>query len=108
MISFGFSIIGISKRPSKKALDTSSALNIKEQTEADTSLNYLGAKALETAGIKTYAYQNFLRELEEQYPVISSMQVQKADGAISSAAAEEEGLRLYQSIQYYYLFDYKE
>jgi hypothetical protein len=26
MISFGFSIIGISKRPSKKALDTSSAL----------------------------------------------------------------------------------
>ena len=46
-----------------------------------------------------------LQELEEMYPVISSMQVQKADGTVTKAAAEEEGLRLYQSIQYYYLFD---
>jgi len=82
--------------------------DIKEEMKADTSLNYLGTRMLEAAGIKTYAYQNFLQELEETYPVISSMQVKKADGSISNAAAEEEGLRLYQSIQYYYLFDNEE
>ena len=82
--------------------------DIEEETEADTSLNYLGSKVFETAGITTYAYQNFLQELEESYPVISSMQVQTADGTISNAEAEEEGLRLYQSIQYYYIFDNEE
>lgn len=82
--------------------------DIEEGTDVDTSLNYLGVKLFEVAGIETYAYQNFLTDLEESYPVISAMQVQKADGTISSAAAEEEGLRLYQSIQYYYLFDNEE
>ena len=82
--------------------------DIEEGTGIDTSLNYLGVKTLETAGVETYAYQNFLQELEKEYPVISSMQVQNADGTISNAEAEEEGLRLYQSIQYYYMFDYEE
>ena len=50
-------------------------------------------------------YQKYLQELEKTYPVISAMQVKKADGTVSNAAAEGEGLRLYQSIQYYYLFD---
>ena len=79
--------------------------DMSEEVDADTSLNYLGLRMLEEAGIETYAYQDFLQELEEMYPVISSMQVQKADGTVTKAAAEEEGLRLYQSIQYYYLFD---
>ena len=82
--------------------------DIEEGTGIDTSLNYLGVKTLETAGVETYAYQNFLQDLEENYPVISSMQVQTADGTISNAEAEEEGLRLYQSIQYYYIFDNEE
>lgn len=82
--------------------------DIEEGTEIDSSLNYLGVKTLEVAGVETYAYQNFLQELEENYPVISSMQVQSADGSISNAEAEEEALRLYQSIQYYYMFDYEE
>lgn len=82
--------------------------DIEEGTEMDSSLNYLGVKTLEAAGVKTYAYQNFLQDLEEGYPVISSMQVQKASGEISHADVEEAGLRLYQSIQYYYMFDYEE
>lgn len=82
--------------------------DIEEKTDADTSLNYLGTQVLKLAGVKNYAYQNFLMDLEKKYPVISSMQVQLADGTVSSAAAEEEGLRLYQSIQYYYLFDNEE
>jgi len=79
--------------------------DIEEGTEVDSSLNYLGVKTLEVAGLETYAYQNYLQDLEENYPVISSMQVQKASGEISHADVEEEGLRLYQSIQYYYMFD---
>lgn len=82
--------------------------DITEESDTDTSLNYLGLRMLEEAGIETYAYQNFLQELENTYPVISAMQVRKADGTITNAASEEEGLRLYQSIQYYYLFDNEE
>jgi len=82
--------------------------DIEEGTEVDSSLNYLGVKTLEVAGLETYAYQNYLQDLEENYPVISSMQVQNASGEISHADVEEEGLRLYQSIQYYYMFDYEE
>ena len=82
--------------------------DIEEGTEVDSSLNYLGVKTLEVAGVKNFAYQNFLQDLEEEYPVISSMQVQKASGEISHAEVEEAGLRLYQSIQYYYMFDYEE
>lgn len=79
--------------------------DIEEETEADTSLNYLGTRVLEEAGIALPAYQSFLRELEESYPVISAMQVQKADGTVTNAKEEEEALRLYESIQYYQLFD---
>ncbi|MBR5126903.1 MAG: LTA synthase family protein [Roseburia sp.] len=82
--------------------------DIEEATGVDTSLNYLGTKMFEAAGINTYAYQNFLQELEGTYPVISAMQVQLADGTVSNVAAEDDGLRLYQSIQYYYLFDNEE
>ncbi len=79
--------------------------DIKEEIDADTSLNYLGGKVLEAANIKLPAYQSFLQELEKEYPLISALQVQKADGAIETAQEEKEGLRLYQSIQYYQLFD---
>ena len=79
--------------------------DIDEATEADTSLNFLGMQVLKAAGIKLPAYQAYLSELEEEYPVISAMQVQKEDGTVTNASEEEEGLRLYESIQYYQLFD---
>lgn len=82
--------------------------DISESTEVNTSLNYLGIKVLRAAGVETYNYQNYLLELEKEYPVISAMQVQTTDKTISNADTEQEGLRLYQSIQYYYLFDYEE
>ena len=88
----------------KKALEASNC-DIEEAVNADTSLNYLGVKALEMAGIKKFAYQNFLTELEKDYPVISAMQVQKADGSVTNQKEDDDRLRLYQSIQYYYLFD---
>lgn len=79
--------------------------DIAEETNADTSLNYLGMKTLEAAGIPLPAYQGFLSDLEEVYPVISTMQVEKADGTLVESTEDEEGLLLYESIQYYQLFD---
>lgn len=79
--------------------------DIEEETEADTSLNYLAAKVLKTAGVPTTAYQNYLLELEEAYPVISAMRVKKADGTDTNILAEKEGLLEYQSLQYFQLFD---
>ncbi len=79
--------------------------DIEEEVEADTSLNYLGGKVLETAGITLPAYQSFLKELSETYPIITSMQVQTVDKRISNASEEEEGLLTYQSLQYYQLFE---
>jgi len=82
--------------------------DIAEEANANTSLNYLGSEVLKQAGIERYAYQNFLQDLEDEYPVISAMQVERADGVVSNAEAEEEELRMYQSIQYYYMFDNEE
>ena len=79
--------------------------DIEEETNADTSLNYLGMKTLEVAGIKLPRYQSFLRDFEEKYPVVSTMQVRKADGTVTNVEEEEDGLLLYQSVQYYQLFD---
>ena len=79
--------------------------DIEEATEEDTSLNYLGMQVLKAAGMELPAYQAYLSELVEEYPVISAMQVQKEDGTVTNATEEEDGLRLYESIQYYQLFD---
>lgn len=79
--------------------------DIKEETGKDTSLNYLGAEVLKLAGIKLPPYQKFLMELSETYPVISAMQVQKSDGTVTSVKEEAEKLLVYQSLQYYQLFE---
>lgn len=79
--------------------------DIEEQTDAETSLNYLAANTLKAAGVPTTDYQNYLLELEESYPVISAMRVKKADGTDTNALKEKEGLLEYQKLQYYQLFD---
>lgn len=79
--------------------------DIEENTNADTSANYLSAEVLKLAGIETTAYQNYLLELKETYPVISAMRVQKADGTDTNARKEADGLNEYQMLQYYQLFD---
>ena len=76
-----------------------------EETEADTSLNYLGARVLELADIPLPAYQSFLMELSKTYPIVSAMQVQKADGTKGGVKDEKEGLLDYQKLQYYQLFE---
>ena len=79
--------------------------DIAEAQNEDTSLNYLGAHVLEQAGIERIGMWAYLEELEEEYPVISSMRVITSEGADTNATVENEGLQLYQSLQYYMLFE---
>ena len=82
--------------------------DIEEGTGEDTSANYLAARVLQTAGVPTSAYQNYLLELEEDYPVISAVRVEKSDGTETNSKEEKKGLLQYQQLQYYSLFDEKE
>lgn len=75
--------------------------DIEEETSADTSANYLAANMMETLGLPTSAYQNFLLELQKEYPIISAARLEESDDA------SEEMLKEYQMLQYYYLFDYQ-
>jgi hypothetical protein len=68
---------------------------IESKTDCDTSLNYLAAQVLSAAGVPTSAYQNFLLELAETYPVLSA------------AGETPDGLSTYQKLQYYHLFEEK-
>lgn len=81
--------------------------DIAEEQNADTSVNYLAAEMLERVGVLTTAYQEFLLELKEEYPVISTVNVVRED-AEEASEQEADQWKLYQKLQYYQLFDWKE
>lgn len=74
--------------------------DIEEATNVETSLNYLSSHMCKLAGIPTSSYQNFLLELEEYYPVISTMKLEEAK------EDDKDLLNAYQKLQYYQLFDH--
>lgn len=82
--------------------------DIDEAQNADTSANYLGAQVLSRAGVPTSAYQNFLLELKESYPVISTVRRMDANGNEETLSGEAEAVNLYRKLQYYQIFDQKE
>ena len=61
---------------------------------------------LENAGLPLPAYQNELKKVREQYPVISAMQVRDAQGNRQELDSLDEELNGYRSLEYYLLFDY--
>ena len=81
--------------------------DIGQETQKDTSVNYLAAEVLKAAGIPTDAYQSYLLNLKQEYPIISAMRVLKKDGTDTNATALKAELKEYQSLQYYQLFDWK-
>lgn len=62
--------------------------DIEEATNADTDISFLAAEVMQTAGLDTTAYQRFLLDLKEH-------------------PDSEEYLKKYQTVQYYYMFDYE-
>lgn len=75
------------------------------ETGVDTSANYLGVKVLEEAGIALPAYQNYLKELSETYPIISGQRIVDVNGNKIELDADDEALLSYRKMQYYQLFD---
>ncbi len=75
--------------------------DIEEANGVDTSANYLSAHLLQTAGVITTPYQNFLLEMEESYPILSSVKKE-------ITTENKELLDTYQQLQYYYMFDWEE
>ena len=67
--------------------------------DKNTSLNYLAAQVLTTAGVPTNAYQNYLLSLSKTYPVISEA------GQTKGIGADEKQLQTYKKLQYYQLFE---
>lgn len=73
--------------------------DIGEASDQNTSLNYLSAQVLKAAGVPTSAYQNYLLELSNTYPVLS------AAGSTESVGADKDALLTYRKLQYYNLFE---
>lgn len=77
--------------------------DIAEESNVETSPNFLGNKVLETAGIPLSDFRSFLAALEESYPVISSIRAEDAEGNSYEIKEVEDALNDYAILQYYYL-----
>ncbi len=82
-----------------------SNFDIEEGTGTESSANYLMMDVLEICGFPLPAYQNSIRDLREEYPVISAIQVRDKEGNYLTMEECGEALNRYRSVQYYYLFD---
>lgn len=76
-----------------------------------TSINYLSTMLLENAGLDLSPYHRFLKDVQKQIPAISGDFYRDSEGnyhEITQASdKEEQVLKEYEIVQYYYLFDKK-
>ena len=78
--------------------------DIDEENGVETSVNYLGNKVLDAAGVPLYPYRQFLEEEAEQYPVLSAIHVVDNKGNDSTASELKDELIDYRRLQYYEMF----
>ena len=76
--------------------------DIEEESGKEISANYLSGLMTEKAGIKQTPYQLFLKDLREEYPVISA--VRTCDSKYLPANEDAEDIKKYNIIQYYKMF----
>lgn len=79
--------------------------DLEEGQNVPMSTNYLGVKTLQMAGLPLTDYQKFLVNQYQEYPSVSFMQIQDADGNSYSIDKKDELLDDYQILQYYHLFE---
>ena len=81
--------------------------DIEEKTGIDTSVNYLAAHVMETAGLPLSAFQAAMRSVEEEIPVISTKRLLGADGQPLSPDEEsaDESIKAFRYLEYYRAFD---
>ena len=84
--------------------------DIAEATDQDTSVNYLAANVLKAAGVPTSDYQNFLLDLEQEYPIISAVRTETSDTKEKNSKknVSDDMLNDYKILQYYRLFDWED
>lgn len=70
-----------------------------------TSLNYLQAVLMDAAGLPLTGYQQYLLDLQQEYPVISSQYVVAADGRILPTEGCTVELSEYRSMMYNHMSD---
>lgn len=83
-----------------------SNFEIDEKKNQETSVNYLSIDVLENCGLPLPSYQNALKTVREEYPIISALQVRDEDGVYHTVSDCKEELNGYRSLEYYLLFDY--
>lgn len=81
--------------------------DIEETTIDKMSANYLGPMLLRYANVDMSAYDTFLLDLYENYPVIASTGIYDAQGNFydNEEEANSERIDLYQKLQYYQMKD---
>lgn len=90
-----------------------SNFDIREAQNKETSANYLAIDVLEECGLPLPPYQNYLKGIREEYPIVTGMQASDGKGRILSGSGlteeEQEACRRallpYQTLEYYMLFD---
>ena len=83
--------------------------DIEETTIDKMSANYLGPMLLRYANVDMSAYDTFLLDLYENYPVIASTGIYDVQGNFydNEEEADSERIDLYQKLQYYQMKDAK-
>jgi len=83
--------------------------DIEEETNVDTSLNYLSTLLCEKAGIPKTGFQNYLSDLSESYPVIAAGHYSDAEGNYYDASTfgQIDAMKDYAKLSYNLIADRK-
>ena len=79
--------------------------DIAEASNVETSANYLGAKLLDVSGLPLNSYSNFLLELSNEYPIVTSIRTKNSTGKSMDTKEALDNLNNYAILQYNSLFD---
>lgn len=81
--------------------------DIEAASNVETSANYLGSHVLRAAGLSLYDYRNYLSQLEGQYPVLTAIRAENAQGISTPVKDVKSTLQDYMTLQYYNIFSQK-
>lgn len=83
--------------------------DIQEQKVEYTSCNYLSTLLLDTVGIPLSPYQNYLKKLQNKFPVVTANCAIDKDGnyLCRDEFLDDKQLIIYNKLQYYEMFDCK-
>ena len=81
--------------------------DIEAASNVETSANYLGSHVLRAAGLPLYDYRNYLSQLEGQYPVLTAIRAENAQGISTPVKDAKSTLQDYMTLQYYNIFSQK-